>query len=214
LPDTLQAFFDSRFVVKIAPHTVADIALQTDVRDGVTLIVDGRVSDTGTLAVDGGTVSGNGFVDSLFNYRGTIEPGASIGALSADTFLQGPGGLLDMELVGGPHRLSDQLFARFAELGGGLRVSILPGAALFAGDTFDLVVAERIVLNEMSIETEGFSARLDLVSLSTSGSSELQALRLTVVPEPAALAWYLVVGALALSCGRPHIQKLRSQARM
>ena len=105
--------------------------------------------------------------------------------LSAESVEQGPEGTLDFEIQGGAFPRSDQLIAKTADLEGTLSVSLLAGSGIPAGRYFDLVVADSLLVGDLTLNAVGFDASFELVTITGGVNDGRQALRLLVVPEPA-----------------------------
>jgi len=104
----------------------------------------------GTFNLTGGSLLAGVFRGNLINDGGTICPGRSIGDLSVIQYSSSGGsltmnaGILDIE-VQDPTDYDTLSVASTAQLGGTLRVSLLPGASFDAGDEFAFLSAANII---------------------------------------------------------------------
>lgn len=170
---------------------------------GVT-IVDGTLTVSDGLLIQGGTLSGSGtIVGDVFN-SATTAPGNSPGTLFIDGNFEQTG-VLDIEIGGSP---TSGLFDAVVvsgdlSLGGLLRVSLINGFIPEVGDTYDFLQAAEIlgVFSDTEIVGDAaFSSQFDL----TSGRLEVTA----VVPLPAGV--YLLLPALSILLARSKSRMRRS----
>jgi hypothetical protein len=110
-------------------------------------VVNGQFSATASMDLQGGTLSGSGFVYSaLANSGGSVEPGNSVGLLSVGNgYVQGVGGTFSVEIGGSaPGTDCDVLDVKgSAMLAGTLRVSRFGQFAPSAGQTFTILTCTR-----------------------------------------------------------------------
>jgi hypothetical protein len=95
----------------------------------------------GKLIGNGGTIKGDGTLGgSLHNFRSVVAPGDGLGVLNiAGTFLQTPGGTLQLEIGGTQAGVDyDQLVANVVLLGGTLEILLVDGYVPVGGESFDL----------------------------------------------------------------------------
>jgi autotransporter-associated beta strand protein len=185
-------------VLEIGPTAIAQLTTSASlvIGDGDTLVVNGSLSNTTPVILGGGTLQGVGKLGLVSNVQGEVAPGNSVGVLTTNIFNQSPGGLLTMEVFGGPGLLSDQLRTDVATLSGVLNAITAPGGQLVPGDVFTLVVGRQLTVNNLQLVTDGIAAKLNVVTLQDGPDAGLQALQLTVIPEPAASL--LFITALAV----------------
>jgi autotransporter-associated beta strand protein len=196
LPSSLTALPTAPLTLEIAPETLAGMPTSApSVMSDVHVIVNGRLFTDSPLELLGGELSGTGKLLDVTNDHGDVSPGNSVGTISMRHYVQGPQGTLNSELFGGPSHLSDLIRADAASLAGTIHAILASGAHVHSGDVFNLVVARDITANGLALFPEGFAGRLQVVPLTSGPDAGLQALQLTIVPEPRTI--YLI-GAMLL----------------
>lgn len=173
-----------QLTIEIAPGSQARALNPMTVGAGVTLDVNGQLSNAQLFTLNGGTIVGTGTTGDLVNLAGDISPGNSVGVLTVGTYDQRTGGTLSMELLGGPTNAADQLITKTAKLSGLLHVLLVAGSQIAAGQVFDLVVGSQISTDGLTLQTAGFSGRLGVTTLMSGPDAGMQSLQLTIVPEP------------------------------
>ncbi len=98
------------------------------------------------LAIEGGTLLGNGTVAASVHSGGRIDPGSSVGRLTIDgLYTQTSAGVLYCELGGRNQGEYDHLQVNGpAELAGTLWIRVLDGFTPVAGDTFQVLSCESL----------------------------------------------------------------------
>ena len=155
----------------------------------ITNAADGTIAGSGTINLNGATLVGNGTV-SPGSSPGTLKingnvPFSASGELLIDIFDDTPATGYDLLDVSG-----------IVDLGGTLRVHLLPGAWVQTGETFDILTATDINGDFASFIFPTYGGGLPAFSYSRTD----QVVTLTAladVPEPATLS-LLALGAVAL----------------
>ncbi|MBI3844935.1 MAG: hypothetical protein HY292_09885 [Planctomycetes bacterium] len=101
-------------------------------------VVDGNLTTTGSVSIQGGTLGGTGTINGNVTSAGSVSPGSSAGTLTvAGTFAQQSAGSLNVELGGLTPGTIDRLIASGAvTLDGTLNVSLIGGFQPAIGDQF------------------------------------------------------------------------------
>ncbi|MDX1654318.1 MAG: autotransporter domain-containing protein [Candidatus Competibacteraceae bacterium] len=112
---------------------------------GTTTLEGNTLSSIDGVAIQGGSLTGNGTIDGDLVVAGTLAPGASVGALSVTGDFELTGGLLALELAG-PDSFDTLSVGGSATLGADstIQVRLLEGFTPTAGDRFDVLSASHI----------------------------------------------------------------------
>ena len=112
---------------------------------GGTLIAD-TIDGNDNFDFSGGTLHVNTFVGDLLNHGCTVAPGRSPGTTSVTRDFSQTAGILEMEIAGPAESEFDRLIvARYAYLGGALRVHLLDDYEPEYEDTFTIVSAQQVI---------------------------------------------------------------------
>jgi hypothetical protein len=170
--------------VEVRTGTLAFAAAFTQTA-GATLLSGGNLSSTQTVAIQGGTVAGNGTITGdVNNSGGVVAPGTPAGELTIiGNYTQGTDATLLIE-IGGLNAGSqfDQLVVGgTAALAGTLAVELIGGFVPAVGNTFSIIDGT----------TTGDFATLDLPALPVGRDWEVQSssVTLAVVGEIAGVFW-------------------------
>ena len=111
IPRTLTVASGKRLNLEIAAGSTSAVAAGTPFNTGlgVSLIVNGRLTNSQTLLLGGGSLQGIGITENVTNSLGVVSPGNSVGILTVRDYSQSSGGTLSIELAGGFENVSDQL---------------------------------------------------------------------------------------------------------
>lgn len=172
--------------------------------DGTLLVNNAQIG--GNFGISGGinssaVVGGRGTISGDLNNRagGVVTPGNSPGTLSiTGDFTQDELSSLLIELAGDTSGLFDVLdVAGTAALAGTVEVALLNGFSPTPGDSFDILNAAAITVDDLSLQNLGGLFGWSIVTHPVGGES----LRLTVVPEPVTAAmFFLGLTGIALVC--------------
>ncbi|MCP4043393.1 MAG: hypothetical protein GY731_15800, partial [Gammaproteobacteria bacterium] len=152
--------------------------------------VDGTLTSTGLVYIQGGLLSGSGQINGDVDNAGMVGPGNSAGLLSIDgDYEQLVAGTLYIELGG---LLSGTEYdvldvSGTADLGGTLDVSLIGGFNPLVGASFDILSADSILdtFNVLNL-TSGSGYIWDVAYLAdTLGPGTTDVVRLTVLTAPA-----------------------------
>ncbi|HYC89843.1 MAG TPA: hypothetical protein VEO54_11570 [Thermoanaerobaculia bacterium] len=106
---------------------------------GTTTVLSGATLKTATLALDGGSLTGNGTVAGTVTSHATVSPGASPGTLTiSGDYVQASDGMLQIEL-GGTTQYDRLLVGGSVTLDGTLDVTTTSGFAPAAGNAFQIM---------------------------------------------------------------------------
>jgi autotransporter-associated beta strand protein len=188
--------------LEIGPSAVASVTGSGPlvIDDGETLIVNGTLTNAVSVQLVGGSLQGVGVLSQVSNLLGELAPGNSLGVMTVGNYTQGAGGTLTMEIFGDPGQLSDQLRTEISTLSGELQAVVGPGGDVTPGDVFTLIVARQLRIDDLRLNTSGFSGELHVVTLQDGPDAGMQALQLNVVPEPASRTLLIMTFAVLLRC--------------
>lgn len=167
--------------------------------------VDGSLTATGGLDIQGGSLSGNGTITADVGNAGLVSPGNSPGTLTIHgNFTQSSAGILDIELggtiAGTEYDVLD--ITGTAYIDGTLRISLWNGFTPRIGDSFDILLADVIIgsFSVLDLAMAGdYNWQVNYLS-DIFGSKDVVRLTMlgTPVPLPTAI-WLFMSGLLVFS---------------
>jgi len=188
-----------------SPSSVLAVGRQVDLED-----LDRVPFSQSILVQASGVLGGSGMISGRLMNRGTVSPGHSPGLLEiAGDFSQSADARLDIELAGTSPEDFDRIIVEgIATLSGVIEVLLIDGFFPRAGDSFAVLMAERIVDEGVSFVLPALGAGsalsagiLDLGGTQVLELSTTSATQLAAVPE-ASTALLLVVGLGGLAALR------------
>ena len=172
-------------------------------RNQGTIINGALIQNFGTFLNEGGML-GDGFYEGELTNSGNVNPGSSAGVYTVDgNYIQTADGSLTIEIGGTGAGLADQLVVTGnANLDGKLNLVFLDGFAPSQGDVFDDLITFGAWSGDFAeVTVSGIQPGWLYEPVFDSGGLTIRSLSNGVVPEPASLAIWSLIGLSFLGAG-------------